>query len=305
VSVELSGPRVFEDPIQLLEGMWPTPLVRIPIGEDFWAKLEFYNPFSHSVKDRTAWFLLREALKRDSKWIMEATSGNTGLALAALTAYFKLKFTCFIPTTSPESFKLMLSMLGADVQEMGSRTTEIAPLVRQLATVSGATNLDQFNNDLNVEAHYRTTGVEVRKQLEAVGRTPRNLVATLGTAGHLVGVAKYLREVYGNEVRVVGVQPAVGSGIPGIKRVEEDNRFVRMVRIDDVVDISAEESVCGALQVARSSGLLIGPSAGATVAAATKLKLSGTTVLIFPDDAFKYMDFYSKHVEEATKLLQF
>ncbi|WP_126451316.1 cysteine synthase family protein [Sulfodiicoccus acidiphilus] len=276
--------------------MWPTPLLRLPFDGDVWAKLEFYNPFSKSVKDRTAWFLFKEALKKDSKWIMEATSGNTGLALAALSAYFKVKFTCFLPTTSPNSFKVMLKMLGADVQEMGSRTSEIVPLVKQLAQASGAINLDQFNSELNVEAHYRTTGIELERQLRAVGKVPKNLVATLGTAGHIIGVARYLREVYGDLVRIVGVQPAIGSGIPGIKRLESDNRFIKTTKIDEVVDVTAEEAAEGALRVARAVGLLVGPSAGATVAATMKLSLQGTTVLIFPDDASKYLDFYKRYL---------
>ena len=285
---------VFDSPIQLIEGMWPTPLLKLSIGENIWAKLEFYNPFSHSIKDRTALFLMKEALKRNVKSLVEATSGNTGIALAALSAIFKIDFTMFIPSTAPTTFKVLAKLLGANVIAAGSSTTELLPLVKKLSETGKYTHLDQFNNEVNVLAHYETTAKEIDEQTKSVGIKVKRIIATMGTAGHIVGIAKYFKEKYGDEVEIIGVEPAKGERIPGIKRVTEDenNKFLKMAKIDRIIEVSLKEAINGVIEVARNDGILIGLSAGATVAAYKKIETSDkeATVLIFPDDAFKYVD---------------
>lgn len=285
---------VFENPIQLIEGMWPTPLLKLSIGSNVWAKLEFYNPFSHSIKDRTALFLFKEAIKKNAKSLVEATSGNTGIALSALSAIFKINFTVFIPATAPPSFKVLMKLLGANVVSGGSSTTELLPLVKKLSEFNGYTHLDQFNNEVNVLAHYETTAREIDEQTKALGVKIKRVIASMGTAGHIVGIAKYFKEKY-NNVEIVGVEPAKGEKIPGIKRVtdDENNKFLKMVKIDRVIEVKLEEAVSGVKEVARSDGILIGLTAGATVAAYKKIitdKDEGVTILIFPDDVFKYVD---------------
>jgi len=280
---------VFENSIELLEGSWPTPLLKLRIGKDVWGKLEFYNPFSRSVKDRTAFFLFREALKKDIKWIAEASSGNTAIALASLSAIFGVKFTAFIPLTSPSSFKSVLSLLGAEYVEAGDRTTDLVPLVKEFAKRFGASNLDQFSNPVNVEAHYQTTAKEIWEQMESVGKKPRRIIATVGTGGHLAGMVKFFKEV-DPTVKVVGVQPAEGERIPGIKRQSSDNPFLRSYPPDELVDVRFKDALNGIRAVASVDGILIGPSAGATVAAYLMEQTDDTTVLIFPDDVFKYLD---------------
>ena len=285
---------VFDNPIQLIEGMWPTPLLKLSIGDDVWAKLEFYNPFSHSIKDRTALFLIKEALKRNVKSLVEVTSGNTGIALAALSVIFKINFTMFIPLTAPTPFKVLAKLLGANVITAGSSTTELLPLVRRLSETGKYTHLDQFNNELNVLAHYETTAKEIDEQTKSVGIKVKRIIATMGTAGHIVGIAKYFKEKYNDEVEIVGVEPAKGERIPGIKRVtdEKNNKFLKMAKIDKIVEVSLQEAINGVIEVARKDGILIGISAGATVAAYKKIVTDskGTTILIFPDDAFKYVE---------------
>jgi len=278
---------VFEDPIELLENMWPTPLLKLKIGEDVWAKLEFYNPFSHSIKDRTGWFLFKQALENNANEIVEATSGNLGIALASLSAIFNKKFTSFIPAKAPQSFKVMMKILGAQVIQAGKSTTELLPLVKQYSKSTGALHLDQFRNPLNYMTHYYTTAKEIDEQLEYLNKKPQRIIATAGTGGHLTGIAKYFKEKYGSDIEIIGVQPAEGERIPGIKR-QDENSFVGLVKIDRMIDITRKEAVEGIVDVARSSGILIGISAGATVAAYKKLADDKTTVLVFPDDAFKY-----------------
>lgn len=280
---------VFENPIELLEGMWPTPLLRLGIGKDLWAKLEFYNPFSRSIKDRTAYFLFKEAMKSKPAEIVEASSGNTAIALAALSAIASVRFTAFIPSTAPQSFRTILEILGSEVVEAGTKTTDLIPLVKSYAEKIGAVNVDQFTNRVNPEAHYSTTAKEIASQLSNIGKSPRRVIATMGTGGHIAGIVKFFRPM---GVEVIGVQPAVGERIPGIKRQEVENPFIKEYPPSRVVEVTFEEAVEGIRDVARGSGILVGPTAGATVAAFKKLETGkeDTTVLVFPDDVYKYLD---------------
>ncbi|QKQ99296.1 cysteine synthase family protein [Metallosphaera tengchongensis] len=281
--------KVYENPIQLLEDNWPTPLLKLDIGEDVWAKLEFYNPFSRSIKDRTAWFLFREALKSEAKEITEATSGNVGVALSSLSAIYKRKFVAFIPTSAPKSFKSAMKILGTTVIEAGKSTNDLIPLVKSFSMTSGSYHLNQFNNPINVKAHFETTAKEIDEQLNSVGKTPERIIATMGTGGHIAGISKYFKEKYGDAVEIIGVQPAENDRIPGIKRQTGDT-LSSGAKIDRIMDITSKEAVSGVLSVARSSGILIGISSGATVAAYEKISDQKTSILIFPDDGFKYLD---------------
>ncbi|AWR97701.1 pyridoxal-phosphate dependent enzyme [Acidianus sulfidivorans JP7] len=286
---------VFEDPIQLLEGMWPTPLLKLNIGKDVWGKLEFYNPFSKSIKDRTAWFLFKDALEKNSKELVEATSGNLGIALSSLSVIFNKKFTSFIPQQAPKSFATLMKVLGAQVIQLGKSTTELLPLVKSYTKNSNALHLDQFHNPLNYLTHYHTTAREIDEQLKSKGKTPMRIIATAGTGGHLTGLSLFFKEKYGNNIEIVGVQPAEGSHIPGIKRQSNDG-FISDAKIDRMIDISLEEAIQGIIKVARTSGILIGISAGATVAAYEKIMDEKTTILIFPDDIFKYVDYLENYM---------
>ncbi|MCI2414540.1 MAG: PLP-dependent cysteine synthase family protein [Candidatus Aramenus sp.] len=279
---------VFENPIELLEGMWPTPLLKLSLGKELWAKLEFYNPFSKSIKDRTAWYLFKQALESGKEEVTEATSGNVGVSLSAFSAIFSRKFTAFIPSLAPKTFKVAMKVLGANVIQAGSSTNELLPLVKKYSSMTSALHLDQFSNPLNVKAHYETTAREIDEQLKSVGRRVERIIATAGTGGHLTGLSKYFKERY-PDVEVIGVQPAKGSRIPGIKRQEGDG-FVSQASVDRIMDITLEEAFEGVKKVAKSSGILIGLSAGATVAAYEKIADERVTVLVFPDDMFKYID---------------
>jgi len=293
--------RVYPDTLSLLKDGWPTPLVRLKSEctgmREVWAKLEFYNPFSRSVKDRPVWNMLRKALEAGLKRpvVYEATSGNVGVALAALCNVFGLRLKAFLPRNPPPVTVKLLEIMGAEVLETQyeSITPEFWKWVAELAERDGAFNLNQFENDANPEIHYETLAGELAEQLEAVGRKPDYVVAGIGTSGHIYAIYKRLRERYGRSVKIVGVQPALGSRIPGIKRVETGPKWLKHVELYELFDVSLEEAALGVVEVARREGLLIGLSSGAVYRAYKKMaerEWNGTYVLVFPDDIFKYVD---------------
>lgn len=288
--------RVFTDVTQLVSGSWPTPLVRLrSLGDDVWAKLEFYNPLSRSIKDRTVWYMLRKAMERGQlgPTIEEASSGNVAIALASLANMLGLRFRAYGPKYMPRVTEVILKILGAEVirLEREAIDEEFWVWVREHAKSTGTTNLNQFENPDNPEAHYEITGLEIVEQFRSINKRPSILVAGLGTGGHITGIARRLREVYG-DVKVIGVEPSRGSFIPGIKRVEYGTHWFSEV-VDDIVDVSLEDAVDGVIKVARGEGLLVGLSSGAVVEAYERVrnKLGNSTyLLIFPDDLFKYID---------------
>jgi cysteine synthase A len=293
--------RVYPDTLSLLKEGWPTPLVRLRSecreGREVWAKLEFYNPFSRSVKDRPVWNMLRKAIEAGLKKpvVYEATSGNVGIALAALCNIFRLRLRAFLPRSPPPVTVKLLEILGAEVVETQyeSITPEFWRWVAELAEREGALNLNQFENDANPEIHYETLARELVEQLEAVSRKPDYVLAGVGTSGHIYAIYKRLRERYGGSVKVVGVQPDPSSRIPGIKRIETGPKWLKQTELYMLFDISFEEAALGVIEVARREGLLVGLSSGAVYWAYKRLverEGSGTYVLVFPDDIFKYVD---------------
>jgi len=143
-------------------------------GVEVWAKLECYNPFSRSVKDRPVWNMLRRALEEDRvrRKLYEATSGNVGIALAALCNFYGLELTAFLPKKPPAVTLKLLRILGAGIIETDYETIspEFWRWVASLAERNRALNLNQFENDANPEVHYRTLANELIEQLEAVGK---------------------------------------------------------------------------------------------------------------------------------------
>ncbi|CUX78881.1 Cysteine synthase [Thermococcus chitonophagus] len=224
----------------------------------------------------------------------EATSGNVGIAMAALSSVFNLEFRAYIPSNTPKATETIIKIFGADVvrTDFDVIDQEFIEYVKKEAERDKAINLNQFENDANFFAHYTITAKEIEEQLKSIGKVPEVVIAGVGTSGHIAGIAKYLKEKYGT--RVIGVVPAKGSTIPGIKRLETKPKWFFKVKIDQVVDITEEEAFEGIVKVARNDGLLIGMSSGAVVAAYEKIKPEGTTVLIFPDDGFKYVEIFER-----------
>jgi len=274
-------------------------------SREVWAKLEFYNPLSRSIKDRAAWAMLRDALESGvlKSKLEEATSGNAGLALAALSSILGLRFTAYLPSSAPEATEVALKVFGACVVRLKHKVLDKSmwAYVKSHAERIGATNLNQFENEANFRAHYETTAREIIEQLEAVGRRPSCVVAGIGTSAHVAAIARRLRERYRDSVRVVGVQPSLGSTIPGLKRVEAEPKWLSQTQLDEVVDVSLSEAVEGVLEVARREGLFVGLSSGAVFKAYRKVSGDGggVYVLVFPDGGFKYIEQIRRYLCEA------
>jgi cysteine synthase/O-phosphoserine sulfhydrylase/cystathionine beta-synthase len=301
--------RVFMDTEELLYKNWPTPLVRLRnLSSNYmrvWAKLEGFNPWSMSVKDRIGWYMYRKALEKLGKSInllVEATSTNTGLAIAAMAAIHKSKLKAFIPSTVSKTGEVLLKIFGADViRSQKALTIELVNDVEEIAGREGATHLNQFYNDANFEVHLRYTAKELELQFKEVGIEPRAIFGGLGTSGHLSAISFYFKNRF-RGVKIYGVVPAPNTSIQGIRRVESGMRWVHYVEIDDIIEVTPEEAVEGILEIVRNEGIFVGLSSGAVYVAFKKVvkegKLSGGDyILIFPDIGFKYVEQILKYVE--------
>ncbi|ANF21871.1 cysteine synthase family protein [Thermococcus piezophilus] len=269
----------------------------------YFAKLEFFNPFSRSIKDRAVFNMLMKAIERGdingTRKLFEATSGNVGISLAAISNVLGMGFRAYLPKPTPKATQVLLRVLGADVVMTDFETIDPAMVqyVVEEAKKAWAANLNQFENNDNFEAHYRFTAREIDEQLKSIGKKPDVVIAGIGTSGHIAGLAKYFKERY--DTTVVGVVPAKGEKIPGIKRLETKPKWYFQVDIDKVVEITRNEAIEGAIGVARRDGLLIGLSSGAVVKAYEKISSEfgeKTYVLVFPDDGFKYVEIFESYL---------
>jgi len=274
-------------------------------GGMYFAKLEFFNPFSRSIKDRAVFNMLMKAIEREDidgvRRIFEATSGNVGISLASLSNVLGIGFRAYLPKPTPMATQILLKVLGVEVVMTDFETIDpnMVEYVVEEARKARAANLNQFENEDNFEAHYLFTARKIDEQLKSIGKRPDIIIAGIGTSGHIGGIAKYFKKRY--TTKVIGVVPAKGEKIPGIKRLETKPKWFFKVEIDEVIEIIQREAIEGSIQIAREDGLLIGLSSGAVVKAFEKIhdKYLGTTVLIFPDDGFKYVEVFEKYLSEV------
>ena len=289
----------------------PTPVVRLNrVGPkpDFpiYLKLEWFNPFG-SIKDRTALYLLkglRERGQLDGKQIIEPTSGNTGIALAALAALVGVKIGVTIPDAVPEEKKTLLRMLGAEVWPTPDDLCPVdhpkdGAIALAKAFVEGEATRDQYvmpnqyDNPDNVRAHYETTGPEIWNQTEG---EVRYFIAGYGTCGTLTGTAKFLRE-QNPAVQVIAVEPQKGHRIPGLKNLTESKPPGILDRslIDHVIRVDDAPAYAMTKRLFREEALIVGPSTGAIVHAAVEFGRAheGLAVAISPDSGFKYASFFA------------
>lgn len=303
--------RRFDDIRDLLPDVnSPTPLVRVnrvvpKIGVDLYLKLEWMNPFG-SVKDRAAAYLLAGLVQRgelDGRQLVEASSGNTAIALAALAGLVGTRLTVTIPEGVPEETKVLLRMLGAEVWETPDDLCPVdhpkdgaIALARSLAASDGGSRYvmaNQYENEDNVLAHYETTGPEIWRQ---TGGKVRYFLAGLGTCGTITGVGRFLKE-QDPSIRVIGIEPQPGHRLPGLKsfvEAKEPGILDRSV-IDDIIRVDDEPAYAVTKRLHREEGLIVGPSTGAVVHAAACLgeHHSGVAVGISPDSGFKYASYFS------------
>lgn len=285
----------------------PTPLLRIggtSADRELFLKLEWMNPFG-SIKDRAAAYLLQGLMERgemEGRELVEATSGNTGIALAALAGLAGTRITVTIPDGVPEEKKILLRMLGAEVWETPDDLCPIdhpkdgaIALARSLAASEDGSRYvmaNQYENPDNVRAHYETTGPEIWRQTEGAIRV---FIAGFGTCGTITGVGRYLKE-QDPSVRVIGVEPQPGHRLPGLKsfaEAQEPGILDRSI-IDDVVRIADEPAYAETKRLWREEALMVGPSTGAIAAAAGRLADPGVIVGVSPDSGLKYASYFAE-----------
>ncbi len=271
--------RVYDSPLELLTAGWPTPLLKVsnPPREAY-AKLEWYNPFSASIKDRTVYYLLKSA---EGEKVVEVSSGNVAIALAAIGNVLNKKVKVYIPSAGRYVTPL-LDFLGVEYQMLDVSMTVEALEHLQKDIREGAVHPNQFGNDVNFITHLRTAA-ELDWQLASVGKRPDYIVAGLGTSGHASALGFYFGARYGT--RLIGVQPK--DWIPGIRRVETGMKWISLVEAE-IVEVSLREALEGVREFAKKTGLLIGPSAGAVYKAFTAQGRDGVYALVFPDSLMKY-----------------
>lgn len=290
----------------------PTPIIRLnrvmPDGKfELYLKLEWYNPFG-SVKDRAASYMLKSMEEKgllEGKELVEPTSGNTGIALAAIAALMGKKFTVTIPDGVPEEKKLLLRMLGAEVWPTPD---DLCPIdhpkdgaialahsfVRGEASKGQFVMPNQYENEDNVRAHYENTGPEIWKQTEGA---LNYFFAGYGTCGTITGNGKYLKE-QNPDIQVIAIEPQKGHKLPGMKNLEESKPPSILDRsvIDHVIRINDEPAYNMTKRLFREEGLIVGPTTGAIVHAAIEFgkDKEGIGVAISPDHGFKYGSFFEE-----------
>ncbi|HLT74049.1 MAG TPA: cysteine synthase CysM [Ohtaekwangia sp.] len=286
--------------MKLVELIGNTPLVEIrnifsKPGVTIYGKLEGDNP-GGSVKDRTALGMIQGALERgDIKKgdrLVEATSGNTGIALAMIARLMDLQMTLVMPDNSTRERVRAMEAYGATViLTPAEKTIEYSrELAEKMAKSEGFYILNQFSNSDNYLIHYRTTGPEIWGDTN--GKVT-HFVSAMGTTGTIMGVSRYLKEQNAN-VTIVGTQPTDGSCIPGIRRWSPAflPRIFERERVDRIVDVSEQDARTFAKRLAREEGILAGMSSGGALAAAVSVAKeidSGVIVFIVCDRGDRYL----------------
>ena len=277
-----------------------TPLIKI--SERIFAKFEGQNP-SGSIKDRMASFIINDAEKNNlikkGDTIIEATSGNSGIAFAFLAAERGYKCIIIMPANMSEERKQMLRIYGAELIEVPDGKFDDAIALRdKMAEENGYFNPNQFHNPLNIQAHYEGTGVEILHQhTEKIA----SFVDVTGTGGTLMGISRLLK-MYHPWMKVVAVEPAESPvmsggqpGIHGIQGIGDGSKFlVNLKEVDDIMIISTEEAKERARRLAKEQGLFVGISSGANILASERLlekypDMEGNIITILCDRGERYL----------------
>ncbi len=332
----------------ILDLIGNTPLIQLnriteSFQGNFYAKVEAFNP-GHSSKDRIAAYIIDEAerkgiLKKDST-IIETTSGNTGFSLAMVSIVKGYKCVLAVSSKSSKDKIDMLRAMGATVYVCPAHVSADDPrsyyqVAKRLhGEIKGSIYINQYFNDLNIEAHYNTTGPEIWKQ--TAGQIT-HLIACSGTGGTISGTARYLKQVQ-PKIRIIGVD-AYGSVLKKYHETGEfDTNEIYPYRIeglgknlipdatdfdtiDQFIKVTDEDSAHTAREISRTEGLFVGYTSGAVMQAVKQLHRRGEfdensqVVVIFPDHGSRYMSkiysdqwmkdqgfFDSKHVEDKQQV---
>ena len=273
-------------PLVEIKKLNPNPNVTI------YAKLEGNNP-GGSVKDRAALNMIRSAIERGEikpgVKLIEATSGNTGIALAMIARLFDLEIELVMPSNSTRERTLTMEAFGAKVTLL-----EGIELCRDYAEEKGATDeyflLNQFANPDNYMAHVKTTGPEIWHDTD--GKIT-HFVSAMGTTGTIMGCSRYFKDKNKN-IQIIGCQPTEGSSIPGIRRWPEAYlpKIFDATRVDRVMDIAEEDAIQMARKLAKVEGVFAGMSSGGAMSAAVKLAQElkeGVIVFVCCDRGDRYL----------------
>ena len=273
-------------PLVEIKKLNPNPKVQI------YAKLEGNNP-GGSVKDRAALNMIRSALERGDikkgSRLIEATSGNTGIALAMIACLFDLEIELVMPSNSTRERTLTMEAFGAKVTLL-----EGIELCRDYAEEKAARGesflLNQFANPDNSLAHYKSTGPELWRDTE---QKITHFVSSMGTTGTIMGCSRYLKEK-NPEIQIIGCQPTEDSSIPGIRRwpVEYLPKIFEPERVDRIMDISEADATTMARKLAKAEGIFAGMSSGGAASAAIRLASEldeGLIIFIACDRGDRYL----------------
>ncbi len=321
--------RVYDSVLEMLpDEDNPSPLVRLntlnPVassGFGLLAKLEWMNPFG-SVKDRAAWEMIRDLEARGllgtehpGRGVVEPTSGNTGLSLAAICGLRGYPMRAIVPGKVPVEKKSLLKLFGAEVDVV---TDALCPLpgtedgsiglakTYAKAQPSKYTMPNQYENPANTRAHVRTTGPEIWKQ---TGGKVTHVFTSLGTCGTVSGLATSLK-AKNPAIKIIAVQPSPGHDVPGIRNVSEldVSKLYDPKQVDEVIEVPFAKAYDAVLELCQREGLMGGPSSGlifegartvlARDQAAGQLPSGGVGVMIFCDSVFKYMSNLLKHLPQ-------
>lgn len=281
-----------------------TPIVKITIEyqgitRNIYAKLEYYN-LTGSIKDRIAYYIINKSkemgLLKDKMPIIEATSGNTGISLAALGALYKHPVHIFMPNWVSQERSQLMKLYGANIYYVSKEEGGFQEAIKRadnLAIQINGFRPNQFSNKLNIDAHYETTGKEIIDKIPKI----EAYVSGIGTGGTLIGVAKRIKEVY-EDVSIIAMEPIkmplLSCGkIIGNHKIEGigDDFIPDLVDkdlIDEVITIDDNEAINMAKRLSKELGLGVGISSGANFLASV-LSLRDNVVTIFADDSKKYL----------------
>ena len=290
----------------------PTPMVRISRrlnrhpDYEVLVKLEGMNPFG-SIKDRTALYMLNGLQLAPDQALVEPSAGNTGIALAAMANARNLPIEIAVPDGTPEEKKALLRFLGAELIEVEDELCPLFPtegargvvksMVESEAYGGRYVSPNQYENELNVEAHYRSTGPEIWQQ---TGGRIDTFIAGIGTGGTISGVGRYLKE-QNPDIRIIGVEPASRQhSLSGLKCITglPDEHYPKILDpelLDGLVSVTDEEAFTAGIELARRDGIMVGPTTGAVLHAAlhSDTPKIGRTVIISADNAAKYVSAYA------------
>ena len=316
ISLSPSGDRVYDSVVELAPGPEnPTPMVRLskrinPNPDlDVLVKLEGMNAFG-SIKDRTALYMLRGLKIRPGQVLVEPSAGNTGIALAAMANAQGTPIEIAVPDGTPEEKKAMLRFLGAELIEVEDELCPLFPsegargvvksMVESEAYNGKYISPNQYESELNVEAHYRTTGPEIWKQTNG---EIDYFFCGIGTGGTISGAGRFLKE-QNPDIRIIGVEPAARHHtLSGLKRITglPDEHFPSILDpelLDGLVSVTDDDAYTAGIELARKDGIMVGPTTGAVLHAAlhSGVAAKGRAVLISADNSAKYISSYTKYL---------